>query len=198
MFFLLKTKIQPYLSLIKVVISGAVLLVILSLGFMNHQYKDEISAYKANEKIVAQLEATHKANLEAQKAQIERDWAKQRIEANEKYNAEIQRIHNLHADRLRDLGRVQYSAKEIIKYLPDYTRPALEKVAITTTDSAIECSAILTEVEAVARGYSAEIDELIFMFPRNPEQNGDKGADIPQSKEAEVPKVKPQPKPYLD
>lgn len=198
MFFLIKAKLAPYLSLIKLVMRGALLLSLLFLLFMNHQYRDEINSYKTNEKLSQQVELTHQAELKAQKAQIERDWADQRIKANEEFTAEIQRIHNLHADRLRDLNGVQYHAKEIIKYLPDYSRPALETVASTATNGVSECSALLVEVEQVARGYSAEIDWLISLFPKNPDQNSAVVSEVPKSRESEEPKIKPQPKPYLD
>lgn len=198
MFFLIKTKIAPYLSLIKLVVRGAVLLLILYLIFMNHKYQDEIRTYKTNEKFIEQVEQTHKANLTAQKAQIERDWANDRIKAHEEFTAEIKRIHDMHANRLRDIGRVQDRAKEIIKYLPDYSRPALETVASTTTNSAIECSALLVEVEQVAYGYSAEIDWLIRQFPKNIDPKNTVLNEIPESRKFDEPVIKPEPKPYLD
>lgn len=197
-FLLLKERLQPYLSLIKLVVRGLVLLLIAFLLFMNGKYADEIRTYKTNEKLIEQVEKTHNAELNAQKAIIEKQWAEQRIQANEAYTVEIQNIHIMYADRLRDLGGVQYSAKEIIKYLPDYSRSTLENITTATANGVSECSTLLVEVEQVARGYSAEIDKIIGLFPKSPNNNSAVTTEVPKSREAEEPSIKPQPKPYLD
>jgi hypothetical protein len=166
MFYLLKKKIQPYISLIKMVIFSACFLLIIFLWLQRDYYKNQVKAYQDEKVLAEQQFLTEKAQLETQIVSIEKDWKEQRNQANEAHTAEIQRLNDMYNERLRDVNRVQYRTQEIIKYLPDASRSAVEEIAKTTTNGVKECSAILVEVESVARQYSAEIDQCIASYPK--------------------------------
>lgn len=166
MFFLIKQKIKQYLFFIKLALGGVVLIYIAYLLIKCANYEEQIKSYEEKSVMSAQIALTQEALYKLQASQSQLRWSLQRVKANEAYTHELQLIHADYNKRLFDSNRVQVSTEKIIKYLPDLSRAAVENVAKTTADGVSECAAILTEVESVARGYSAEIDKLISEYPK--------------------------------
>lgn len=166
MFFLIKQKIKQYLFFIKLALGGVVLIYIAYLLIKCANYEEQIKDAEVKRVMSEQIVLTQEALYKLQASQSELRWSIQRVKANEVYLQEIQLIHADYNKRLLDANRVQVSTEKIIKYMPDLSRAAVENFAKTTADGVSECTAILAEVESVARGYSAEIDKLISEYPK--------------------------------
>lgn len=166
MFFeLMKVKIQAAMTTIRLVVFAV--LVVLGIGAMSTctHYKNQVSELQA-EKAKTKLEnEAEKLKLITLAQAKELRWANERIEANERYTQEINAVHALYAGRQHDVDGVRNSITETIKYLPGYTLEECQSFATAAGYSVIEGAALLVEVEAVARQYSAEIDKLIREHP---------------------------------
>lgn len=129
-------------------------------------YKSSQVRALKSEKEIAALE--HKAKISELKADaktIEAKWAQSESKAYERYAKDIQDLNAMYIERMRDVNGVQHITTETIKYLPDYTREALEKYATATGNGVSECSALLVETENIARQYDAEIERIISSYP---------------------------------
>ena len=126
---------------------------------------DQVKDLQTASKVANAENKAEISRLKAQAKKTETDWAQAESKAYERYAKNIQEITALHADRMRDVSGVQHSITETVKYLPDYTREALESYAKTTANGVAECSALLVGVEKVCRNYDAEIERLIFSYP---------------------------------
>lgn len=112
-----------------------------------------------------QLQAAEIKRYEAEARTIEAKWAKAESKAYENHAKEIEQLNAMHAERISQLSRVQYTTREIIKYLPDTTGENCKDYATAATNRLSQGADLLIRAERMARLYDAEIERVVAACP---------------------------------
>lgn len=136
-----------------------------STGISCSHYKSEAKELKQKIKDNEKEHAIEAEKLTAMAAIITANFKAAEAKAAKEYADEINAIHIHYGNNVKYVDRMHHTAEKTIEYLPTATRSEVEKVAVTRTNEVVECAALLTEVDGIAREYSAEIDYLIESQP---------------------------------
>lgn len=151
-----------------------IVLVALALSFFASittcaHYKDKVKAAEIKHQIEQKEFEIAKAELETAAVEKETEWAIEAKKANENYAKELLRISAIVTGMQRDVNRVQYITTETVKYLPDFTREALENYAAVAADGAAQSAGLLASAYDYAEQCSAEVNKVIDEHPGEPQ-----------------------------